>query len=200
MKKNKKITDSLFLKTLSYIRESKNYIFFAIYLFLFFALVGFFVPPADSIVEQIKKIIEDLISQTENLGTLELIFFILKNNVQASFLALLAGIFFAIWPLVSLISNGYILGFVAKLSVSQEGIFVLWRLLPHGIFELPAVFLSFGLGIRLGIEFFKVLFFKKYSWKKFAHNLYSFLAFLFVILPLLIIAAIIEGILIKFIG
>ena len=106
------------------------------------------------------------------------------------------GIFLGIFPMVVAMLNGYILGFVALLSVSNEGIFVLWRLVPHGVFELPAVFISLGLGLKFGTFFFqknKSESFRNYLWN-------SIKTFVFIVLPLLVIAAIIEGALIAFGG
>ena len=78
-------------------------------------------------------------------------------------------------------------------AVSLEGILTLWKLFPHGIFEIPAVIISLGLGLRLGITLmFKTKKFKKESFS-------SLLVFLLVVTPLLIIAAIIEGFLVFFI-
>jgi stage II sporulation protein M len=80
--------------------------------------------------------------------------------------------------------------------VYEEGILVLWRLLPHGIFELPALFLSAGLGLRLG-----TFIFRKNKLKSLKNYLFESLrVFLFIIFPFLLIAAIIEGILISFFG
>ena len=94
-----------------------------------------------------------------------------------------------IYPVVATIANGFILGFVASMAVSSEGFFVLWRIFPHGIFELPAIFISFGLGLKIGTFIFQK---KKFeSFKKYFMN--SLKVFLFIIIPLLIIAAIIEG-------
>jgi stage II sporulation protein M len=63
------------------------------------------------------------------------------------------------------------------------------NLLPHGIFELPAIFISFGMGLKFGT----FLFYKE-KMKKFAEFFSNSLrVFVFVILPLLVIAAIIEG-------
>jgi len=59
---------------------------------------------------------------------------------------------------------------------------------------LPAIFLSFGLGIKLGtfiLQKKKIESFKDYF-------LNSLRVFFFVILPLLIVAAIIEGVLIHY--
>ena len=89
------------------------------------------------------------------------------------------------------IFNGYLVGFVARMSVDAGGIGVLWKLFPHGIFELPAVIMSIGIGMKMGIDIFRK------DKKQIARNFKEALRFLiFVVLPLLIIAGIIEGILI----
>tara|TARA_Y100000034_G_C6716675_1_gene316852 strand:- start:368 stop:697 length:330 start_codon:yes stop_codon:yes gene_type:complete len=106
------------------------------------------------------------------------------------------GIFLGIFSFLILIVNGYVLGFVASKSVAVEGILVLWRLLPHGIFEIPAVMISAGLGLKLGAYLFVKH--KKGDFKQWLLN--SLRVFLFIVVPLLIIAAIIEGILIIFLS
>ena len=91
--------------------------------------------------------------------------------------------------MITSIVNGYILGFVMLKSVQANGALVLWKLLPHGIFELPALFISLGLGVKLG-----AFIFKKNKIKTLKIYLFeSARVFVFVILPLLFIAAIIEG-------
>ena len=57
--------------------------------------------------------------------------------------------------IILIVFNGYVLGFVAELAVKSPknplGILILWKLVPHGIFELPAILISIGLGIKLGL-------------------------------------------------
>jgi stage II sporulation protein M len=108
-------------------------------------------------------------------------------------LALIFGIVFGLFPLGTAIVNGYVAGFVANMSVAKKGIFVLWRLFPHGIFELPAVLISIGLGMRLG-----TILFRKASFKE--EIIESARFFILIIVPLLIVAAVIEGILIFLFG
>ena len=122
--------------------------------------------------------------------------FIFLNNAQSSFMGIVLGVLLGIFPVIATIANGFILGFVASLSVDSEGFFVLWRIFPHGIFELPAIFISFGLGLKTG-----TFVFQKKKFESFKNYLYNSLkVFLFIIIPLLIIAAIIEGTLIFFIN
>ena len=85
--------------------------------------------------------------------------------------------------------NGYVLGFVADKAVEARGVGVLWKLLPHGIFELPAIFISLGMGFRFGIFVLKNS--KLESFKLHVYDLIR--VFVFIVIPLLILAAIIEG-------
>ncbi|MBU2562700.1 MAG: stage II sporulation protein M [Nanoarchaeota archaeon] len=172
-----------------YIQESKNFIYLAFGVFFIFVLVGFFVPAPESIKEQILIIIEKILETTIDLSTSELITFIFFNNIQSSFLGMILGILVGVYPLMALIFNGYLLGFVASMSYDIEGFSILWKILPHGIFELPAIFISLGLGIRLGTIFFQKN--KKDSFRKL--YLISLKVFFYIVLPLLIIAAVIEG-------
>ena len=197
-KKSRKTKKRNFFKenyheSFNYIKDSRKYIYFAIAAFFVFALLGFLVPAPQGIVEQIMKFIEELLKKTENMNHFELIRFIFFNNLQSSFYGMIFGVVFGIFPMITIIANGYLLGFVAAMSVQYGGVFILWRLFPHGIFELPAVFISLGLGLKLGMFIFqknKSESFKKYLWS-------SIKVFVFVIIPLLIVAAVIEGSLIS---
>ncbi len=179
-------------KSWDYIKESKNFIYSTIGIFIVFILVGFIIPPPEFILEQILKFIKELLEKTKDMSQGELIRFILLNNSQISLIGMIFGVLLGIFPVIVTILNGYLLGFVASVSVKQEGFFVLWKLLPHGIFELPAIFISFGLGLKLGTFIFQKN--KIKSFKEYFKN--SLRVFLFIIIPLLIIAAIIEGVLI----
>jgi len=183
-----------FNESLNYLKESKNYIYFSVLIFLVFTFIGFFIPAPEALREVIMNFIEELLLKTQDLSYGSLTWFILANNVQSSFFGMIYGLFLGIFPVVTSILNGYLLGFVASEVVQSNGISVLWRLLPHGIFELPALFISLGLGIKLGsfvLEKNKIKTLKIYLIK-------SLKAFFFVIIPLLIIAAIIESFLIFF--
>ena len=183
-----------FKESLKYISENRRFIYAVIILFILAVITGLFISPTQGLIEQFTKYLKELIDATKDLNTSQLIIFIFKNNVVASFLGLFLGIIFGIFPIILCVLNGYILGYVSRLAISEEGIWVLWRLFPHGVFELPAVLISLGLGVKLGFSLFG-------DKKSIVHSFKSSVkAFLLVILPLLIIAAIIEGILISFLG
>jgi len=179
-----------------FVKESRNYIYFSIGLFIIAVFIGAFVPAPDFILEYIKNVIKNLVEETANLNIFQLIGYILLNNLKASLSGLFLGFIFCILPFLICLVNGYVLGFVSKQVIHEAGILQLWRLLPHGIFELPAVFISLGIGLRLGVYVLK------YSSDK---NIFEFLkkafwTFAFIVLPLLVVAAIIEGVLIKLLG
>jgi len=180
----------------NYLKESKNFIYIIIAVFFVFVLIGFFVPAPDSLVEQILRFIEELIEQTKGMSRGGLIKFIFLNNLQSSFYGMMLGILLGIFPIMAAIANGYLLGFVSSMSVENGGFLVLWRLLPHGIFELPAIFISLGLGLKFGTFIFQKR--KLETLKKYFFN--SLKVFFLIIIPLLIIAGIIEGSLIFLIG
>jgi stage II sporulation protein M len=176
-------------KSFAFLKESRIFVYSIVIIFFAFVLIGFFVPASQSVIEQIKKFIEELLKQTQGMSFPELTGFIIFNNLQTSFFGMIFGVVLGIFPLLLAMSNGYLLGFVSKLSVQTDGFLSLWRLLPHGIFELPAVFISLGLGMKIGSFIFQKK--KLKSLKEYSLN--SLKVFFFVVIPLLIIAGIIEG-------
>ena len=180
----------------NYIKESKNFIWAIVGVFVLFALIGFFVPASPELEEAIMNFLKQLLEKTKDFDQWKMTQFLFLNNLQSSFFGLLLGVVLGIFPVLSSIVNGYVLGFVAAKTVEAKGIFVLWRLLPHGIFELPAVFISLGLGLKFG-----TFIFRKKKGKSFKDYLWNGLRVLiFIVIPLLVFAAIIEGALIFLFG
>lgn len=192
--KIKKFVDKEFNSSMIYIKESRKFIYAIVFIFAIFAIAGYFIPLPGQLSLQIIDYFRNLIEKTEGLGGFEMSIFIFGNNSVSGFMGLFLGVFFGVFPIFSAIANGFVLGFVANLAVSSEGIFSLWRLFPHGVFELPAIFVSFGLGVKLSTFIFeknkldalRILLRKSVS------------SYVFVVLPLLVIAAVIEGTLIVF--
>lgn len=193
-KKTEKFFTENYRKSWKYIKESRKFIYTILIIFLLFILIGAFVPVPELLETKILEYIQELLRMTEGMSKGELVSFIFLNNLQSSFFGMIFGIVLGIFSVITSVLNGYLLGFVSSIAVSEGGILVLWRLFPHGIFELPALFLSTGLGLRLG-----TFIFKKNKLESLKNYLFGSLrVFLFVIFPFLLIAAIIEGILISF--
>ncbi len=178
-----------FKNSWEFIVESKKYIYFAIGIFILSAIFGFIFHDKLTFID---KLLKSLVDRTEGLGTFDLISFIFFNNLQSAFFGMILGIVFGIMPLVNAVSNGVVLGYVLEKVFKFSGFSDFWRILPHGIFELPAIFISLGLGMRLGFFIFSKD--KKRSFKsELKKAIYSFLL---IVVPLLVIAAIVEGTLI----
>ena len=196
MKKKSNFFNRNFIESLNYIKESRVYIYFIILIFITALAVGLFFNPPSSMAEFLRELMKSLVDKTSGLNTGQLIIYIFWNNSLASFFGIIFGVIFGIFPLIATLFNGYLVGYVSKIAISNLGVSSLWRLVPHGIFELPALIISFAMGLKIGMTLFK-----KNSTKEFFRRfILSLKVFFFVVLPLLIIAAIIEGILIGFAG
>jgi stage II sporulation protein M len=97
----------------------------------------------------------------------------------------LLGLLMCGFPLFSAWLNGGVLGWVAH----EEGLVVFLAIVSHGIFELPAYLLSMAIGLRLAWEVFK-----RKEKRQLKMRLGEGLRVYFIlIVPLLIIAALIES-------
>jgi stage II sporulation protein M len=181
-----------YVKSWKYIGESRNFICSIIIIFIVFSLIGFFISPSEEISNKILDYFKLVLEQTEDFNQFQMMNFILLNNLKSSFASIFFGFILGIVPFISTISNGYIFGFVSSMSVSQAGFSSLLNIFPHGIFELPSIFISLGIGLRFGSFIFN-----KDKYDSFRRYLREGLrVFVFVVVPLLIIAAIIESFLI----
>ena len=120
------------------------------------------------------------------LGNFQYIFF---HNVVANLYGIMTGIVFAIIPVGVIISMG-----VSNSMVIISSEYGFWRTLfsfvPHSIFEIPAIILSSSLGVMIFFSIFKSKDKKKDITQAYKNAL---LVFLLIILPLLLIAGIIEA-------
>ncbi len=176
-------------KSWEYLKDIKLFIYLITGVFLLFVLIGLFIPAPEIIYDKILDFIKDLLKQTQDMSLSQLIGFIISNNIKSTFFAIVFGIFLGIYPISTAVINGYVLGFVSLISIENGGLISLWRLFPHGIFELPAVFISMGVGLKFGtfiLQKNKIKAFKEYL-------INSLRIFLLIVIPLLIIAGIIEG-------
>lgn len=117
-----------------------------------------------------------------------LIFFIiLLNNSIKSFVAMILGVLLGVAPILFVMINGTIIGIFANIFGEEIGtVSFFLKILPHGIIEIPAIILASSYGVWLGIEFVR----DRKNIDK--HMRYAIDRFLKVVLPMLIVAAIIE--------
>lgn len=188
-----------YLKCWKFGNECRWFFVFASGLFALTFLIGFAFPIFFR--TEIFELIRTLMLELEGKSVIELVGFIFLNNLKASFMAMVLGIFLGVFPIVICVVNGYLLGFVAREAVMMDGILTMWRVLPHGIFELPAIIFSIGMGLRFGMSVIG----GRWSVGKDKGSVgYVFREglrfFVFIVFPLLIVAGIIEGLLIGIVG
>lgn len=116
-------------------------------LFLIAMLAGLVSPiPFERVEEQISTLVKPVARSGDAVSRLAgLLSIILYNNVGVAVRCVALG-FTLVYPLYVLYVNGYMLGSV----VSFAG-FGSISLVPHGIFELPAIIYSSYLGVKLGL-------------------------------------------------
>jgi stage II sporulation protein M len=136
-----------FSEATKYIKKSSKFIYISIILFIMSAIFGFLFAENLTFID---NLLREIILRTENLSATELTVFILQNNLQSALFSIIFGVFLGFLPFTSAIGNGIVLGYVFNLTYQVTGIADFWRILPHGIFELPAIFIAIGLGIKWG--------------------------------------------------
>lgn len=144
----------------SAIRAERRYFTMMAVVFVTSAVTGYF--QGDSLTtflkqagvfEEIEKVVQSIQSQPTFLNAFVSIFL---NNLFATMMIILLGaLFFGIYPFSAMLMNGMLLGTTLYVASHDSGqnpwaIFV-QSILPHGIMELPALFMAAGLGIHLGM-------------------------------------------------
>lgn len=140
------------------VSENKKLILLMSVIFIISVAVGFIFH--DIIYKEIspifEKMVKEFVNDNSNLG-----FEIFINNIRASILTYVLSVFFALMAVFSLILNGIIFGAVGGAYMSTDpvynGIMFLALILPHGIFEIPALIFSSVAGVLLFKFIFKYL-------------------------------------------
>jgi stage II sporulation protein M len=117
-------------KAWNYIKDSRKFIYSIIIIFFISSLLGLF-PVPENIANLLLETIKEILERTKGMSYSQLLSFIFFNNLKVSFLGLVSGILIGIFPIILILSNGYLVGFVVSLSIKEEGILSLWKLLPH---------------------------------------------------------------------
>jgi stage II sporulation protein M len=133
-------------------RNIPQYVVILTALFVSASLTGFLVP-----IPGKRELLSTLLDSYAPFLTLpprKMFFVILLNNSTKSFLVLLSGILFGLVPVIAVATNGYVLG-VAYLFASRGVGYVqaAKAVLPHGVLEIPAIILTAGYGLWLGVTF-----------------------------------------------
>ena len=117
---------------------------------------------------------------------------ILVNNIYVAFFCFAWGALFGIGTVYSLFLNGAMIGALAALYQQVGGNYIFWAyILPHGIIELTAIFIAGSAGLSLAYHFFVPGDLTRYqSFKKEGKVTVQLI---FGVIPMFILAALIEG-------
>lgn len=185
--------------------DNRGFFLAACLIFVGGGLIGYFQAPAvesmvSNLMEQLKQVAERI---KENGGGVFATFWtLLSNNVLSALMMMALGLFFAFFPIIGMMANGVLLGFIiSKYSTVGISPWLIFSagILPHGIFELPAVLFAAGIGIRLGALSFRSVgvLFQPHKLDRLKNDWYDtlkqFPVAVLVVIVLLIIAAIVES-------
>lgn len=150
---------------------------------------------AEMLSEQFEQAVEQSGAVDEETGTIRLIPLFVQNFRATALMTLLGFIPFLFIPVLPILSNGVFLG-ATTASLAAHGVSV-WRMLllgvlPHGIFELPALALGAAAGICICNNLVRSIMKsgEAYPAKELALGIFK--VYLCYILPLLVLAALTE--------
>ena len=168
------------------ISKAKYFVLIAAIIYCSGLVVGLTSPDSFSFFEQIMG---ELTNEFADRNAADFILKIFAHNLIATYVVICMGVLFGIVPVCAAAFNGLITGWVIAKVSGMSFFEIAIMLFPHGIFEYPAMMLAWGLGIWMGFgyRFSDSQSTRSERWQK------ATKVFIAVILPLLCIAAIIEG-------
>jgi stage II sporulation protein M len=177
-----------------YQRKLKPYLVTSVALFVTGAVLGALATSfAPHIAQYFNQNVAEFVGLFRALPKLALAAAIFLNNTIKALLVIVGGLALGIFPVIFLLANGAALGFVLAASMHSRGVLnALLAIVPHGIFELPAIILATSMGLLLGRSAIKKLFRSGETsiGREFALALKFFAR---IVVPLLVIAALVEA-------
>ena len=180
------------------LKQNRSYIICSgVIFFLGWLIGGLFPNQLYSVVADQIDHIRELAEKTQANGSaLYTSWVIFKNNLFAAVAMIASGIAFGFFTVTALLINGMMIGVVFGVIGTHAGVSywetILFGLLPHGIFELMAIFIAAAFGLKLGRVLIVPLK-ERTRVQSFAHVWREIARVAVVILLLLVVAAGVEG-------
>ncbi len=139
-------------------RETFNYTLAAALLFLFAGIVSALLTLHDASFEryflgpEMMETIEHHKMWTESVLTIKPLASsqIMTNNISVCFFTFASGIVAGLGTIYSMLMNGFLMGVIGVACFEANMSTMLWSFVaPHGVLELPAIFISGGAGLLL---------------------------------------------------
>jgi len=171
-------------------RTIKPYLLILTLLFAVSFLAGIFAPSA--IRRQMTEVFQGVIGNYRGLAGGNLFFNILVQNLTATIFVILSGVMGGIIPAFAVGSNGFGLGVLYR-QASEAGGYSMaaLKVLPYGVFEIPALLIAASYGLWLGVMAVRRMRGKESTLLRFNME-HAFRRYFAVVFPLLIVAAAVE--------
>jgi len=171
----------------------KRAVFIAIFLLGAGLIVGLTAPNSvDGVISQDITALQELSDILGSLPSALIAVIIFVKNASVLVLSFAFSPLLCLMPILSLTVNGWLIAFVSTAVVQERSVgFLLAGLLPHGIFELPALILGQAAALCFGTTAMLALF-KKEKRNLLLPSLKKNLRYVMIAVGLLIPAAIIE--------
>jgi stage II sporulation protein M len=146
----------------SLIWSGRRWITIAVLLFIFGCVAGYVAASAEP--QRVSELIQPIVERLGGIGerivrsgsAYERTWILFQNNVGAVLAMIAGGVVFGLLPAYGSLQTGAVLGIVTGLgslispAAASPRLLVL-SILPHAIFELPAVWLASAWGMKLGL-------------------------------------------------
>jgi len=196
--RKEKITSFYKNEVFTTIKENKNLMLISLGLFLLGSISGFYIFKVllnnnPQVIDSFLKEFQDMFGPLKEITSLELFVTIFYINTRTSFLIMMLGVFVGFFPFLSLWGNGTVVGLLYGKFIAEGGnsLVFLMGILPHGVIEIPAILIAASQGFRLGKEIISPPPGKSRS-ESLRVNIRKGLKLFALIIPLLLIAALIE--------
>jgi stage II sporulation protein M len=180
------VLKNLWMDSRQSIVEARYCILFATILYFGAFFIGWSHPENFSLFNEVLKKLAD---QFLGKSAISFISKVLIHNLIATYFDMCVVVLFGFIPAVAAVFNGLMLGFVIASTPGASTSHMVSLLVPHGIFEWPAMLVAWGIGLWRGFGY-------RFSTPRTTYKerwIGANKAFITIILPLLFIAAIIEG-------
>jgi stage II sporulation protein M len=171
-------------------RTIKPYLLILTLVFAASFLAGTIAPSA--IRQQMVDVFKGVVGNYRGLAGGMLFFNILIQNVMATIFVVISGVMAGVIPTFAISSNGFGLGVLYRQASEVSGFpAAALKVLPYGVFEVPALLIAASYGLWLGVLVVRRMRGKESTLLRF-HIEHAFRRYFTVVFPLLIVAAAIE--------
>ena len=176
----------MFKDSFTTLREARYCILSVALIYLGAIFIGWLYSESFPFLEnQVKELTKGFFDKTAFVFIVKVFF----RNLMASYTVACIISLWGIVPLLAAAANGLLLGWIISFAAQATFSKLAILLIPHGVFEWPAMFIAWGIGLWKGLGF------------RFHSSELSFgerfkkvnVVYFTTVLPLLIVAAIIEG-------